>query len=453
MKIKNYIWLGLLSFALIGACQPPSTSVTTNNGNTANDANRAAETARQPMIEAAPTAAVEDNYKIITGDNFKLTVRAADAREVEFYYQPVTAVDRALKLKTLTAPAEASKDSFVANLKIPEDFNGEVWARVKYPNGDVKETERLLLAKRGELENETSRAQTNSNSNTNAANSAAQNQNAGTDESARSDKLTGGRIERAALKAGDGDVRITVNVPAFTMTLWQSGREIKSYYVGVGRKKFPIPVGMRDADKIILNPDWIPPDSEWVRQSSDVEPYERIPADDPDNPLGKIKIPLGDAYLLHEAQSPSDIGNLVSHGSVRVLRDDIFDLTKMIVEARGLPISKQEIEAARKNSERRVINLNGDIPVDINYDSMVVEKGVLSIYPDVYERNTNTTENLRAELQQFGVDAAKLDDATLKDMLERVNGDRKFVVSLADLKAGNALAKGKTEPLTPQQAK
>ncbi|MBA3634048.1 MAG: L,D-transpeptidase [Acidobacteria bacterium] len=371
------------------------------------------------------------------------------------FYQPVIAVDRALKLKTLNAPAEASKDSFVADLKIPEDFNGEVWARVKYPNGDVKETERLLLAKRGEPENETSQTPTNLNSNTNATNSitAAPNQTADTEESARSDKLTGGQIERAALKAGDGDIRITVNVPAFTLTLWQNGKEIKSYYVGVGRKKFPIPIGMRSADKIILNPDWIPPDSEWVRQSSDVEPYERIPADDPDNPLGRIKIPLGQAYLLHEAQSPSDIGNLVSHGCVRVLRDDIFELTKMIVSARNLPISKQEIEAARKNSERQVIRLNGDIPVDINYDSMVVEKGILSIYPDVYERNTNTIENLRAKLESYGVDAAKLDDETLKEMFERVNQDQKFVVALADVKAGNALAKGKTEPLTPQPAK
>jgi hypothetical protein len=237
------------------------------------------------------------------------------------------------------------------------------------------------------------------------------------------------------------------------MTLWQGDKEIKSYYVGVGRKKFPIPVGMRSADKIILNPNWIPPDSEWVRKSADVEPYQKILADDPLNPLGKIKIPLGQAYLLHEAQSPSDIGNLVSHGCVRVLRDDLFELTEMISKARNLSISDEEIAAARKNTERRVINLNGDIPVDINYDSMVVEKGVLSIYPDVYERKTNTIENLRAKLQQFDVDTAKLEDSMLKEMLDKVNGDRKFVVSLSDVKAGNALKKGETEPLTPQQGK
>lgn len=457
MKIKNYLILGLLPLALaLVGCEPPnSTTVTTNVANSNADTTAAGK----PLIEAAPIAAGEGDYKFITGDDFKLTVRAADAKEVELYYQPVTADDRALKLKTLTAPAEGTKDSFVADLKIPEDFNGEVWARVKYANGETKETEHLLLAKRSDAENtagkETAQTDANAaaNSNANNSNSNANNQVADTDESARSDKMTNGRIERAALKAGDGNVRITVNVPAFTMTLWQGGKEIKSYYVGVGKKDFPIPVGMRSADKIILNPNWIPPDSEWVRNSSNVEPYQKITADDPLNPLGKIKIPLGQAYLLHEAQSPSDIGNLVSHGCVRVLRDDLFEITEMISRARNLSITKDEIAAARKNTDRRVIDLNGDVPVDINYDSMVVEKGIFSLYPDVYERKTNTPENLRAKLENYGVDAAKFDDAMLREILGKVDGDHKFTVALADIKAGNWVKNGKIEPLTPQQAK
>lgn len=456
MKTKNFILLGLLPlFLSFSGCLPPSNSTQTSTNGAANTtaANDAAETARQPMIEASPVSAGDDNYKLVTGDNFKLTVRATEASEVELFYQPVTAGDRALRLKTLTEPTEGAKDSFVADLKIPEDFNGEVWARVRYSNGETKETEHLLLAKRVELENEKSQA--NPNQNANSANSITNPDNKITDtnESTRSDKLTNGRIERTALKAGDGNVKITVNVPAFTMTLWQNDKEIKSYYVGVGLKNYPIPVGMRSADQIILNPNWIPPDSEWVRKSSDVEPYQKIPADDPDNPLGKIKIPLGQAYLLHEAQSPSDIGNLVSHGCVRVLRDDLFELTQMISKARNLSISNDEIAAARKNSDRRVINLDGDIPVDINYDSIMVENGVLTIYPDVYERKTNTVENLRAELEGYGVDVSKIDEKTLKEMLDKVSGDRKFAVGLADFKAGNPLEKGKTEPLTPQQAK
>jgi hypothetical protein len=46
-------------------------------------------------------------------------------------------------------------------------------------------------------------------------------------ESERSDKLTGGRIERAEFMAGEPDIRVTLNVPSFRLTLWQNGREVK----------------------------------------------------------------------------------------------------------------------------------------------------------------------------------------------------------------------------------
>ena len=252
---------------------------------------------------------------------------------------------------------------------------------------------------------------------------------------------------RASLRPNRPDIRITVNVPAFLLTLWQDGREVATYPVGVGRKAFPIPVGERRATRIILNPAWVPPDSAWVRESDEVEPYERIPADDPRNPLGKIKIPLGDAYLIHEAAKPSDIGSLVSHGCVRMLTDDLFDLTERIVRARALDITGEEISQARGDSERRVLPLEEPLPVDINYDTEVVEGGVLHVYPDVYDRKTNTVERLREDLRAAGVDVSKLDEAALRQMIEKAGMSEKFVVRVSDIRRGHALAAGRTEPL------
>jgi hypothetical protein len=451
IKIINHtycIGVGTLVLAFLAAGCQPATDSTQVNVN-AQGVGAANEQARQPTIEAASVSEGDGGYKLVNGEDFRLTVRAPGASAVKLYYQPVTAEDRALMLKTLDAPAGG--DSFAADLKVPDDFNGEVWARVKYPDGELKETEHLLLAKSADTGRSAEQTQTRPETPSDTI-ADAKAGGTDTDESARSDKFTGGRLQHGELRPGDGDVRITVNVPAFTMTLWQGNKEIKTTFVGVGRKSYPIPVGMRSADKIILNPDWIPPNSEWVRKSSSVEPYERISADDPDNPLGKIKIPLGQAYLLHEAQSASDIGNLVSHGCVRVMRDDLFDVTSMIARARSLSVSAAEIASARKNSDRRVIDLNGDVPVDINYDTMVVEKGVLNIYPDVYERNVNTVANLRAKLEQFGVDVAKLDDATLQEMLGKVSSDERYAVPIAEIRNGNAL-KGDVEPLTPRQGK
>jgi hypothetical protein len=241
-----------------------------------------------------------------------------------------------------------------------------------------------------------------------------------------------------------------VNVPAFLLTLWQNDKEVKTYDIGIGRKNFPIVIGERKVDKIIFNPNWIPPDSEWVRESEGVEPFERIEADDPRNPLGALKIPLGDAYLIHQAAKPSDIGNLVSHGCIRMLKEDIFDLTEKIIAARNLPLSKQEIEDLKSSAERRVVRLDTPLSVDINYDTQVIEGGVLHIYPDVYDRQTDTIEDLRAELQQAGIDDSKLDEQTLKKMLSRASMDEEFVVIIDDIRSDRALAGGKNQPLTGQ---
>src|SRR4028119_1562150 len=86
-------------------------------------------------------------------------------------------------------------------------------------------------------------------------------------QSARSDKLTGGTIEKTALAPGQGNLKITVNVPSFQMTLWQNGKEVKTYPIGVGLKDYPIFIGLRQASAVIWNPVWIPPDSDWVHAS------------------------------------------------------------------------------------------------------------------------------------------------------------------------------------------
>ena len=438
-SIAVFKWLACLAIFVmfLSGCVEPGGNITTNS-------NRV-NSAKEPAIEAAPIRPGKGEYKIVTEDTLKLTVDAAGAVQAEIYYQPIVASDRSIKLKTVN---EKKGDIFVAELKPPKDFNGEVWARVKYANGEAKQTKRLLLASRFDAAADANDQQANAN---NSSNPTTEKGNTGGDDSARSDKATGGRIERGQVEPGKGNVRITINAPAFELTLWQNGKEVGVYPVGVGKKEFPIPIGARRAREIILNPEWIPPDSEWVRESKNVEPYERIPAGDPDNPLGKIKFPLGDAYLLHEAQAPSDLGNLVSHGCVRILRSDIYELAKKIVVARGIADGESKIEQSKNDIERRAINLGETLTVDINYDTMVVEGGVLFIYPDVYDRQANTVEKLRAELESYQIDVSKLDEKTLKAMLDKANGKQQFSVSLEDIRGGKALEKGKTEPLVRQQ--
>jgi hypothetical protein len=272
-------------------------------------------------------------------------------------------------------------------------------------------------------------------------------------ESERSDKLTGGKIETAQFEAGQPDIKLTLNVPSFRLTLWQNGREVKSWHIGVGMKDYPIYIGEREAREVIWNPSWIPPSSDWVKGHKGVRSGEVITASDPRNPLGKVKIPLGDGYLIHQAKGPGDLGNLVSHGCVRMLRADLYELAEKIVAARSLPVTRRQIANAKAGKKTLTAALDEPLQFDINYDTLVVEGGVLYIYPDVYNRRTNTPARLREELRTSGVDASKLDEAELEKMLASVTRRTKFVVPVSSIEEGRALADGHAEPLLGSPAK
>ena len=392
-------------------------------------------TPSEPTIEASPTTKVDEQWQVITSDNVTFTVNAPGAKSVKILYRPAFAEGRHVELKKADSASQSDAGKFTTQVKVPVDFAGEVWAEVLNPNGEKKQTKPISLTIEDITPEELADASYKHS-----------------EESARSDKFTGGPIEKTELQPGKGDIRITINIPAFQMTLWQSGKEVRTYEIGIGRKEFSLPSGLRYARQVIFNPDWIPPDSEWVYEH-DVEPGERVEADDPRNPLGKIKIPIGGGgILIHQAFKASDIGHLVSHGCVRVRLDELYELIDRIIAARSLLASREQIERSKKSKNRFVIKLDAPLVVDISYDTQVVEGGMLHLYPDVYSKKTSTIENLRAELKEAGVEDSKLDDRTLQQMLGRVTRNEEFVVSVADIKAGRALEAGKTQPLTAANA-
>ena len=388
----------------------------------------------EPTIQADPTSKSDDQWQVITSDSVTLTVNAPGAQSAKILYRPAFADGRHVVLKSLTSPAEPKTDKFTTQLKLPSDFAGEVWAEVSYPKEEKKETKPISLTVESISPAELTDASYKH-----------------TDDSARSDKITGGRIEKTTFQPANGDIRITINIPAFQLTLWQGGKEVRTYQIGIGRREFPLPGGLRHASQVVFNPDWVPPDSSWV-EDHDVTPGERVEADDPRNPLGKIKIPLGNGILIHQASGPKDLGHLVSHGCVRLLLADLFDLSEKIIAARSAQVSKQQIDHAKTSKDRLVVKLGTPVVVDLSYDTQVVEGGVLHLYPDVYDKKTDTVENVRAELQDAHIDIANLDDDALRKMLARVTNTEELSVSVADLKAGRALETSQNMPLTAASA-
>ncbi|MEQ1762999.1 MAG: L,D-transpeptidase [Pyrinomonadaceae bacterium] len=261
-------------------------------------------------------------------------------------------------------------------------------------------------------------------------------------ESARSDKLTGG-IKTAAFVPSDPNIRLSLNIPSFQLTVWQSGKEVAMYHVGVGKIDFPVPVSLRNATSIEFNPVWIPPSSDWIEKSSTVKAGEIVEPTDPRNPLGKIKIPLGYGYLLHQAKGPQDLGGLVSHGCIRVMQKDLYEISEMIAAARGLDITSQQIWATKRNKKTVLVLLETPVIVEITYDTIVVENGRLNVYPDVYQKKMNTVENVRTELRSSGIDDSLVTDKEITRIISLAKGKQKYIALVGDLEAGKATSRGR----------
>ncbi|MGH9769268.1 MAG: L,D-transpeptidase, partial [Blastocatellia bacterium] len=100
------------------------------------------------------------------------------------------------------------------------------------------------------------------------------------------------------------DTRIVINAPAYRLDLFENGKLIKSYQIGIGYPEFPLPTGMRTANAIIFNPTWTPPDEPWVESPrSKVKVGQKVPAGSKLNPLGPVKIPIGLPSLIHGGKS------------------------------------------------------------------------------------------------------------------------------------------------------
>ena len=204
------------------------------------------------------------------------------------------------------------------------------------------------------------------------------------------------------------DTRVVVNIPAFRMDLFKDGSLVKSYKVGIGYPEFPLPQGLRKAQQIIFNPTWTPPDSPWVAKMKNVTPGETVEAGDKDNPLGPIKIPIGLPSLIHGGKSPARIGKFASHGCVGLTTPQIKDFAVQLAQVSNTEQVPEKMATYLENKEKtQTIKLKQTVPVELRYETIVLEDGKLHIYKDVYAQDTNTEANLRSVLEAHGL---KLED-------------------------------------------
>lgn len=156
-----------------------------------------------------------------------------------------------------------------------------------------------------------------------------------------------------AVSFEDAALRMVIDISERKLYVEEDGSRIESYNVAVGTASHPTPRGAFSVRRIIWNPRWVPPKSEWAKGEKAREPG------DPKNPMGRVKIFFREPdYYIHGTNAESSIGSAASHGCVRMLNGDVIELARLLVERSGTAVEpgliKRLINRVRQTRELRL---------------------------------------------------------------------------------------------------
>lgn len=141
----------------------------------------------------------------------------------------------------------------------------------------------------------------------------------------------------------------------------QRGDEvIRRHPVAVGKPGNETPTGTWRIDKVDLNPEWIPPDSDWAKNRSRKAPG------DPNNPMGRARLIFDSPYSIHGTEALDSLGGAESHGSIRVANADVVELARLVVQAGGKWQGDDWFdERLNKRTEMTEIGLDHPVPIEV----------------------------------------------------------------------------------------
>ena len=106
----------------------------------------------------------------------------------------------------------------------------------------------------------------------------------------------------------------------------------------------------------------------------------------------------------------------------RLTSPQVQDFAKLLAQVAGGEISDKAIKSYfADKTKTQVVKLENVVPVELRYETIVVEDGKLHIYRDVYAQDTNTEENLRAVLEVNGLKLEDLSEAERTEVLDGLN--------------------------------
>jgi hypothetical protein len=131
-----------------------------------------------------------------------------------------------------------------------------------------------------------------------------------------------GRVDGATLTALGG--RIVVDLSDLTLRFFRADKLVKSYRVATGQSAYPTPTGTYAVVRLIVDPTWYPPNSDWAKDAEPIPPGIA-------NPLGTRWIGTSAPGVgIHGTPDDGSIGTYASHGCIRMHIPDVEDLYERV---------------------------------------------------------------------------------------------------------------------------
>jgi LysM repeat protein len=119
------------------------------------------------------------------------------------------------------------------------------------------------------------------------------------------------------LKVIKGPFSAIVELNNFVLTVHAYGYFVRAYRIGIG-KDGQTPLGKLTVINKVVNPQYTDPDGRVIESG------------DPNNPIGKRWIDLGNSYGIHGTIDPDSIGKAESRGCIRMRNEDVEEVFDML---------------------------------------------------------------------------------------------------------------------------
>ncbi len=232
--------------------------------------------------------------------------------------------------------------------------------------------------------------------------------------------------------SGEPPLRLSLNIPASRLDVFEDGELTRAYQVSVGARGFETPAGKYRVNRVVWNPWWHPPDSKWARDRKPTAPG-------PDNPMGRVKLQFAELLYIHGTTDEERLGVPASHGCVRMANRDLIELTRLVHEYTTPGLRGELLVQLEANPRQtRTFYLRQTVPLAVIYDLVEVRNGQLTIHPDVYRAKgaQSVREQVLAALEKAGVNVSAIGAKRL-EQITRLRNSTRLTIALDTLIAGS----------------